>query len=119
MNSHTLRRQNLNLVRLPIPPLPRLDSTGLITKAKQSKITSVLSSQEKHELADCVIHESKFYHDSMWHDIKIYDRSRLSAGMSIAGPAIVSEMDSTTVILPDHHANIDQVGNLIINPSKD
>ncbi len=23
MNSHTLRRQNLNLVRLPIPPLPR------------------------------------------------------------------------------------------------
>jgi len=90
-----------------------------IVKAKQSKITSVLSSQEKYELADCVIHESKFYHDSMWHDIKIYDRSRLSAGMSIAGPAIVSEMDSTTVILPDHHANIDQVGNLIINPSKD
>ena len=22
LNSHTLRRQNLNLVRLPIPPLP-------------------------------------------------------------------------------------------------
>ncbi len=25
LNSHTLRRQNLNLVRLPIPPLPRLE----------------------------------------------------------------------------------------------
>jgi N-methylhydantoinase A len=36
----------------------------------------------------------------------------------IPGPAIVSEMDSTSVILPDYEAAIDQVGNLIINPKK-
>ena len=65
---------------------------------------------------DCVIHESKYYHDSQWHDIKIYDRAKLSAGLTILGPAIVSEMDSTTVILPDHQALVDKVGNLIINP---
>jgi len=36
----------------------------------------------------------------------------------IPGPAIVSEMDSTTVILPEHEAAVDEVGNLIINPTK-
>ena len=87
-----------------------------IVKAKQSKISSVSLSQEKHAIEDCVIHESKYYHDSQWHEIKIYDRAKLSAGLTIPGPAIVSEMDSTTVILPDHQALVDKVGNLIINP---
>lgn len=87
-----------------------------IVKAKQSKISSVSLSQEKHAIEDCVIHESKYYHDSQWHDIKIYDRAKLSAGLTISGPAIVSEMDSTTVILPNHQALVDKVGNLIINP---
>ena len=87
-----------------------------IVKAKQSKISSISLSQEKHAIEDCVIHESKYYHDSQWHDIKIYDRAKLSAGLTISGPAIVSEMDSTTVILPNHQALVDKVGNLIINP---
>ena len=33
------------------------------------------------------------------------------------GPAIVVEMDSTTLILPGHAATVDQVGNLLINPA--
>ena len=32
LNSHTLRRQNLNLVRLPIPPLPHLFLIALIKR---------------------------------------------------------------------------------------
>lgn len=87
-----------------------------IVKAKQAKISSVSLSTEKHEIENCVIHESKYYHESIWHDIKIYDRAKLSAGLIIPGPAIVSEMDSTTVILPKHQALVDAVGNLIINP---
>jgi N-methylhydantoinase A len=42
----------------------------------------------------------------------------LQAQHLIPGPAIVSEMDSTTVILPKHEAIVDEVGNLIINPIK-
>jgi len=32
------------------------------------------------------------------------------------GPAIVSEMDSTTVVLPGHSARVDKIGNLLIEP---
>jgi N-methylhydantoinase A len=46
----------------------------------------------------------------------VYDRGRLKAGNRIAGPAIVMEMDSTTVILPKHHGTVDAYGNILIYP---
>src|SRR6185437_8923674 len=46
----------------------------------------------------------------------VYERSRLRAGNRIAGPAIVLEMDSTTVILPRHHGSVDRFGNILIRP---
>ena len=48
----------------------------------------------------------------------IYDRNKMQTDLQIPGPAIVSEMDSTTVILPGYHAMVDTVGNLLINPAK-
>jgi hypothetical protein len=46
----------------------------------------------------------------------VYDRALLKAGNRIAGPAIVMEMDSTTVILPGHHGRVDVHGNILIYP---
>jgi N-methylhydantoinase A len=46
----------------------------------------------------------------------IYDRSRLRAGDRIPGPAIVTEMDSTTLILSDCEAMVDPFGVLLITP---
>jgi len=46
----------------------------------------------------------------------LYDRARLRAGDRITGPAIVTEMDSTTLILPGCQADVDAFGNILINP---
>ena len=46
----------------------------------------------------------------------VYDRARLKAGNKIKGPAIVIEMDSTTVILPKHHGKVDKLGNILLYP---
>ena len=46
----------------------------------------------------------------------IYDRARLRAGDRIPGPAIVTEMDATTVILAGHAGRVDRHGNILINP---
>ena len=40
-----------------------------------------------------------------WREATIYDRGKLEAGNRIEGPAIVVEMDATTLILPDHHGH--------------
>ena len=46
----------------------------------------------------------------------IYDRAKLLAGDRIVGPAIVTEMDSTTLVLPGHDAVVDAFGTILINP---
>jgi N-methylhydantoinase A len=46
----------------------------------------------------------------------VYDRRMFKAGNLIAGPAIIMEMDSTTVVLPGHHGKVDSFGNILIYP---
>jgi N-methylhydantoinase A len=47
----------------------------------------------------------------------IYDREKLRQGDTIKGPAIVIEMDSTTLIETGCVAIVDAVGNILINPA--
>jgi N-methylhydantoinase A len=49
------------------------------------------------------------------HAAVIYDRALLKAGDIIPGPAIVCEMDSTTLIESDCVGTVDHVGNILIN----
>jgi N-methylhydantoinase A/oxoprolinase/acetone carboxylase beta subunit len=48
------------------------------------------------------------------HQAAIIRRDALRAGNRITGPAIVQQMDTTTVIPPGFSAEVDNVGNLII-----
>jgi N-methylhydantoinase A len=52
-------------------------------------------------------------------DAHVYDRATLRAGDVISGPAIVVEMDSTTLVLPDHAATVHESGSLLINPVRE
>jgi N-methylhydantoinase A len=49
---------------------------------------------------------------------KIYDRSKLEPGATLAGPAIVTEFDSTTVVLPGYRASVDANFNILITPDE-
>lgn len=69
------------------------------------------------DVGGALIHQSRFFYEGNWHEAGIYDRGQLGAGDVVAGPAIVSEMDSTTVVLPGYSATVDAVGNLLIQPA--
>lgn len=49
---------------------------------------------------------------------RVYDRSKLRAGDKIPGPAIVVEMDATTLILAGHMGEVDDFANILINPTQ-
>ena len=49
-----------------------------------------------------------------WIDCPIYDRYKLAAGLQIAGPAIVEERESTSVLPPGAVATVDEYANLIV-----
>ncbi len=46
--------------------------------------------------------------------VPVYRRELLRAGNRVPGPAIVDQMDSTTVVLPGQRADVDRYGNLWI-----
>ena len=47
-------------------------------------------------------------------DCPVYDRYALAAGIKIAGPAIVEERESTSVLPPGVVATVDEYANLIV-----
>lgn len=53
------------------------------------------------------------YFDDRWHkDCAVYRRERLGSGVRLAGPAIVEEYGSTTVVPPHWLVSVDGRGNL-------
>ena len=48
---------------------------------------------------------------------KIYDRAKLRPGALLAGPAIVTEFDSTTVVLPGYRAEVNSNFDILITPN--
>jgi N-methylhydantoinase A len=87
-----------------------------VVKAKAKAIAEMTMGQAGTSLDDCKVQDTNFYYEGQDHAAVLYDRNKLHEGLVVAGPAIVSEMDSTTVVLPGYEAKVDSVGNLLINP---
>ena len=51
------------------------------------------------------------------HEAKIYERAKLKAGNRVPGPAMITELDSTTLVLPGHVGEVDTFGNILIVPA--
>lgn len=48
----------------------------------------------------------------------IYDRGEMAPGHRLTGPAVITEFDSTTVVLPGYQAAVDRYYNIVINPEE-
>lgn len=67
------------------------------------------------DLSAAKMRDHSIWMDGKEQDAVIYDRSKLRQGDTIPGPAIVVEMDSTTLIETGCVAVVDAVGNILIN----
>jgi len=50
-------------------------------------------------------------------EASVYDRAKLLVGDVLRGPAVVTEMDSTALVLPGHTATVHPSGSLLIRPT--
>ena len=69
--------------------------------------------------AKAKIRDHKLWMDGREQHAVIYDRAKLLQGDVIPGPAIITEMDSTTLVESNCTATIDTVGNILINPAEE
>ncbi|MDP9164087.1 MAG: hydantoinase/oxoprolinase family protein, partial [Pseudomonadota bacterium] len=62
------------------------------------------------------LRDQQVWMDGATRDAVIYDRAKLKSGNRISGPAIIVEMDSTTLVLNGHIAEVDSFANIMITP---
>ena len=98
-----IRANLVNLNTTVIGNRPELDLKQLIDPAKRGE-----------HIDDAKTATRKVWFDKQWHDTQVYDREKLPIDASIPGPAILEQMDTTTVIEPECLAHSDADGNLII-----
>jgi len=62
--------------------------------------------------------QTQVYVEGKMVEANTYDRLLLKAGNVVVGPAIITEMDSTTLVLKGHEATVHPSGSLLIEPTK-
>ncbi|MBU8878494.1 hydantoinase/oxoprolinase family protein [Bacillus sp. FJAT-29790] len=69
-------------------------------------------------LENAFIEIREVYFDNKFVPTNVYDREKIPVFTEIQGPAIVNQLDTTTVIPPDFTAVVDEYRNLIITVNK-
>jgi N-methylhydantoinase A len=64
--------------------------------------------------ADPVELRPVYFKETGWVETPIYRRASLAHGTALAGPAVLEEVDSTTLVLAGQVAHVDPTGNLLI-----
>jgi N-methylhydantoinase A len=108
-SGHKAETEPVELVSL------RLISLGLVPQAKLSpgKVTG-----RKLEAAKSGERKVFFGKEHGMLLTQVYSRDRLEPGHQINGPAIVEQLDTTTVIHPEQEAAVDEYRNIIIREKK-
>jgi N-methylhydantoinase A len=89
----------------------RVTAVGLLPKL-QPRHTDAAASDLNAALAE--VRPVYFDRRGSFVDTPCYKRSGLAPGLTFAGPAVVDQDDTTTVIPPDFQARVDAGGNLIL-----
>jgi N-methylhydantoinase A len=70
------------------------------------------------DAAHAVVEQHQAFFDGNFAPVKVYDRAKLRAGNRVRGPAIVVQMDATTVIHPQHTGEVDEYLSILIRPDR-
>jgi N-methylhydantoinase A len=89
----------------------RIEATGMVRKAAFNPRPDAGPDAS----AAIVAHRNIWLPEAnSWLNCKVYDRARLDAGNRVTGPAIIEQMDATTVVLPGMVARTEPFLNLIL-----
>jgi N-methylhydantoinase A len=89
----------------------RVAGIGKVAKADVDAVAGAL----EHGEGDARRGARQVYFEGEWQETAVFERERLRPGDEIAGPAIVEQTDSTTVVHPGMTARVDDHSNIIID----
>ena len=108
---HVLHEKLYTFNQLDTPvELVTLHVTATAAFKRPAEQTNAKSSRKPPE----ILGKQKMYADKKWHVAPIYHRSKLHSGSKFEGPAIIKQLDTTTVVLPGQLVKAHPSGALII-----
>ncbi|MEO8924280.1 MAG: hydantoinase/oxoprolinase family protein [Caldimonas sp.] len=102
-------------VELPeiLPVLVNLH-TAVIGKRKPVSLRAIAAAKPMATLAEARRTTRPVWFDGGWLDTPVYVREHLPFEARFEGPAIIEQLDCTTVIEPGNRVEVDAIGNLIV-----
>ena len=91
----------------------RLSAIGQIAKPAQAPLAKTTGAATAKGQRPVYFAESEGFVDC-----PVYDRYALGAGAVVQGPAIVEEIDSTTVVHPQYQVRVDEVGQMVLTATE-
>jgi len=95
------------------PVLVELQTT-VLGKRRAVKLNSLLNGAASGGRAAAATKRDVWFGDTGFVSASVYRREDLAPGMKFEGPAIVEQMDATTVIEPRNQVEVDRLGNMLI-----
>jgi N-methylhydantoinase A len=102
--AHSAEGDPVELVNLRLAAIGRIDSPMLKKHAAQGGASASPIKRER----------VYFEEDDGFSDCPIFERAALGRDSRIQGPAVIEQLDCTTVVHPGQHLSVDEWGNLII-----
>ena len=91
-------------------------NTSVIGERSQFDLSILLDpADQKENIEQAKTEVRKVYFDDGWHQTPVYWRDFLPKNYNFSGPAIIEQMDTTTLIEPGDNVSSDDDGNIIIS----
>ncbi len=97
------RESHMEIVNLRLTSLARMPRPRLEAESNGSRVGGIPETATR----------AVYFHNEPV-DARIYDRARLIPGDVVEGPAVIEQLDSTTLVWPDQTASVDAYRNLVL-----
>jgi N-methylhydantoinase A len=91
-------------------------ATSVVGKRRTLPLATLIDASGRKGSAEAaIVSRRPLFADGAWHEAPVYQREMLPLGAVFAGPAVVQQVDATTIIEPGWIARVDKIGNLRIS----
>ncbi len=105
------------LFTFALPEEKELVNLRAVAQGRPTAVKAVMLEKGGSDPVAAEVGEHMLFVDGRDQKGKLYDRRQLRAGNVVKGPAVVLQMDTTTLILPGHIGRVDDFGNILITPA--
>ncbi|MBM4196475.1 MAG: hydantoinase/oxoprolinase family protein [Gammaproteobacteria bacterium] len=107
-----------HLFTFALPEEKELVNLRAVAQGKPTSVRALRLERGSSDPSGAFLTDHSLFVDGRDQKGTLYDRRKLKSGNVIKGPAVILQMDTTTLILPGHVGRVDDFGNILITPEK-